>query len=349
MTTQAYVPIDGAMPPQPAELFDDAPVLARYPRLREFSERLGNTSLIEVPGPAGGARILGKCEFENPAGSVKDRPAYGMLCRAVLDHGDDPRPLQLLDYSGGSLVRAFAALHKLTGIPMRFAVPASIPDTWRRIVEESGVQIDLVDPATGIMGTVDRATHLSWENPDWTMLHQIRNPANLLMHEHTTGREIVEQLDRRRPACWVAAVGTGGTLAGVGRALRRAFPEVRIVGNTPREMPFGTADQPNGRPKFAGSGGLGHGIRQPMVSGFVPDALHETTSYDEVLAGMVRFEQLTGRRIGTSAAANWLVAWTQAEKLTPDDLVVTLFADAGAPEEWQRAYDHRRAAAASGG
>ncbi len=333
--------LDEPLDAVPDQLFDDTPVLARYPRLREFRAELGNTTLMTAPSPAGGATILGKCEFENPAGSIKDRPAYGMLCRAILEHGDDPEPLKLVDYSGGSLVRAFAHLRRLTDIPMRFVVPSSISDTWRAVIEESGIEVTTVDAATGIMGTIERATEIAAAEPGWTMLHQMRNVANVQMHQFTTGREIVAQLDGRTPTCLVAAVGTGGTLAGTGRALRAAYPDVRIVGNTPREMPYGTEEAPNGLPKFAGSGGLGWKICQPLVAELFPDATHHDVAYDDLLDAMVRFEDETGRRIGTSAAANWLVSWKLAKELTPDDTIVTIFADGGSPEEWQRAYRRR--------
>lgn len=119
------------------------------------------------------------------------------------------------------------------------------------------------------------------------------------------------------------------------------YPDVRVVGNTPREMPYGTEEPPNGLPKFAGSGGLGLKVCQPLVAELFPDATHQDVPYDELLDAMVRFEEATGRRIGTSAAANWLVSWQLAEQLSPDDIVVTIFADAGSPEEWQRAYHQR--------
>lgn len=125
----------------------------------------------------------------------------------------------------------------------------------------------------------------------------------------------------------MAAIGTGGTLTGVARALRREFPELVVVGNTPGEMPYGTEGPPNGLTKFAYSGGLGHGVRQPFVAGLAADADHRSVEYGAALDAMVRFEARTGLRIGTSAAANWQVAWETAAALGPDDLVVTVFPD----------------------
>ncbi|MFD8316113.1 pyridoxal-phosphate dependent enzyme [Kitasatospora purpeofusca] len=320
-----------------AGLPDDTPVLERHPELRYFRARLGGTTLLDVPAPAGGARIVAKCEFENPTGSVKDRVAYALLCRAVLEH-EGPGPLKLLDYSGGSLVRSFGQLGRITGIPMRFAVPSTIPDSWLRQITASGVRVDPVPVELGIAGIIDRAFAVKAEDPSWTLLHQMRNEANVAVHEWTTGQEVLAQLDGRRPTHWVAAIGTGGTLTGVARALRREFPDLVVLGNTPGEMPYGTEGPPNGLTKFAGSGGLGHGVRQPFVAGLAADADHRSVEYGAALDAMVRFEARTGLRIGTSAAANWQVAWETAAALGPDDLVVTVFPDAGAAEEWERAY-----------
>lgn len=318
---------------------DDAVALERYPALRYFKARLGGTSLLEVPGPDGGAPILAKCEFENPTGSVKDRVAYALLCRAIAEH-TGPEQLKLLDYSGGSLVRAFGQLRRVTGIPMRFAVPSSIPQTWLRQIVASGLEVDLVPVEYGIAGIVARAFEIAAEDRSWTLMHQMRNEANVGVHELTTGAEIVAQLGGRVPTHWVASVGTGGTLAGVARALRTINPGLAVFTNTPGEMPYGTQEQPNGLPKFAGSGGLGGGVRQPFVATFADDAEHRSTGYGSTLEAMCRFEKLTGLRIGTSAAANWSVAWETAAGLGPGHLVVTVFPDGGAVEEWERAYEH---------
>lgn len=314
---------------------DEFEVLRRHPGLGDFRAALGDTPLLEVPGSPGGARILAKHEMNNPMGSVKDRVAYGLLCDAVARH-EGPHPLSLVDFSGGNMARALGRLGRLAGIPVRFAVPDTIPPSWLDTLAADGVMIDKVDAADFIAGIIARALDIAREEPGWTVLQQHRNMANLAVHEHGTGAEIVAQLGRTVPACWVAAIGTGGTIAGVARALRRAFPAIRVVGVTPAEMPYGTSEQPNGQRKIAGSGGLGFGMRQPFVDAFAHDAQHRGISLTDALHSMAEFRSLTGYRIGTSAAANWIVAREVAATLDATDTVVTLFPDAGTVEDWVR-------------
>lgn len=314
---------------------DDYPI-SRYPALKEFRAGLGNTPLTEVPGPADGARILAKFESGNPFGSVKDRAAYALVCDAVVRHGDRTEPLKLLDFSGGNMARALGGLGRLAGIPVRLAMPAGTPPSLLRQLTDDGVQLDMVETEQFLYGIIRRASAIAAADPSWTLLHQHRNVMNVAMHQFATGTEILTQLDGRRPAYWVAAIGTGGTIAGVGRALRQRFPDVAIVGVSPAELPYGTNEPPNGRPKFAGSGGFGYGLRQPFVARLVPDATQRTVSQPQAMAAMAEFHRLTGLRIGASSAANWLVAQDLAATLGPDQTVVTLFADAGTAEDWAR-------------
>jgi cysteine synthase A len=319
-----------------AALPDDGPVLARYPALRGFRAGLGDTPLIEVPGPPGGARILAKDESGNPFGSVKDRAAYALLCDAVLRHGDTPRPLRLVDFSGGNMARALGGLGHLTGVPIRLAMPAGTPPSLLRRLEADGVRIDFVPTEQFLYGIMRRAAEIATAEPDWTMLRQHRNVGNVAVHEFGTGQELLMQLDGAVPAAWVAAIGTGGTIAGVARALRREFPTLTVVAVSPAELPYGTTEPPNARPKFAGSGGIGHGHRQPFVDVFVPDARQRTVTHARALAGMAEYRRLTGSTIGASSAANWLIAREIAADLPPNRVVVTLFADAGTAEDWAR-------------
>lgn len=315
---------------------DDAFALARYPALRGFRERLGNTPLVEVPSPPGGARILAKYEFVNPFGSVKDRAAYALVVGAVIDHGDQSGRLRIVDFSGGNMARALSGLGALTGIPIRLAMPDATPPSLLRKLRADGAQIDFVDSEQFLFGIMRRASAIAAEDPGLTILHQHRNVRNVAVHEFGTGREILDQLRGAAPASWVAAIGSGGTIAGVGRQLRRHHPAVAIVGVSPAELPYGTDAPPNARRKFAGAGGIGYGLRQPFVQTFVPDAVPRTVAYPRALQGMRDFLRLTGTRIGASAAANWIVASDVAAGLRAGETVVTLFADAGTAEDWER-------------
>lgn len=315
---------------------DQAVALTRHPGLREFAGRLGDTPLVEVPGPPGGAKVLAKYEFANPFGSVKDRTAFALVCRAIAAH-TGPEPLKLLDASAGNMARALAGLGELAGIPTRLVVPSVIPPSLLTAMEKTGAEIELADAAGGLLGMIKVCEKIAAGDPSLTPLVQHRNMANVAAHEFGTGKEILDQLGEHRPAAWVSAIGTGGTLAGVHRALRTRWPDIVVAGVTPSEMPYGTERAPHSEPRFAGAGGFGNGLRQPFVDTQLPEAEQLHVTYAESLRGMVDYRKLTGTSIGASAAAAWLSAKKVAERFGPEQVVVTLFADAGPEEDWVKA------------
>jgi cysteine synthase A len=136
----------------------------------------------------------------------------------------------------------------------------------------------------------------------------------------------------------VASIGTGGTLIGVYEALSRVHPAVELHAVSPAELPYGSQEPPNGRRKFAGSGGLGCGRKQPFVEAR-EDRLagHATFSLNETIREIWRFHEATGLRIGTSSAANLLVARAVARRLGPGSTVVTVFPSAASDEDWSAA------------
>ncbi|MEU9123487.1 pyridoxal-phosphate dependent enzyme [Streptomyces sp. NPDC048506] len=182
-----------------------------------------------------------------------------------------------------------------------------------------------------------RASEIAEEDPGWTLLAQHRNMANVAAHQFFTGREIVGQLDGVRPSAVVAAVGSGGMLAGVARALRGIAPGLSVIGVTPDELPYGTPEPPNAQPKFAGAGGLTYGMRQPFVEKLLPEFESAQVGHREALTAMYDFWKETGTRIGSSAGASWLIAREKAKNLGPDNTVVTVFADSGSKEDWEKA------------
>ncbi len=335
----ATLPLQAACDLQRPEMFDAAALHARFPALAAFHARLGHAELIEVPGlSGGGARIFAKCEWQNPAGSIKDRVAYALLCAALQRHGTRPlSELKVLEYSGGNLAAALSTLGRELDIPMRFVLSSSSPPSLLSMLAGHGSRFELVDKSLGFLAVIERALALADAESDWTLLYQHRNAVNVRFHQDTTGAEILGQLSGRLPHAWVASIGTGGTLIGVSRALRASCPDLRTVGASPSELPYGSLMPPNGLPKYAGSGGMGRGIRQPFVRADDEHVEHRTLSFDDALRGMVEFRASTGLKIGSSAAANWQIARQVARELSPDQTVVTVFPDAGTPEEWERA------------
>ncbi len=337
MTRAAHItPIEAPLTPGVVDI-DHAALGRRFPAYGEFGRSLGGTPLVEVPGPEGGAAVLAKCEWGNPEGSVKDRVAYALIGAALQEHGDRPlEELRILEYSGGNLARALSRLCYELGLPARFVLSSGSPPSLLDVLARRGVTVDLVDKELGFVEVIRRALRIAAEEPEWHLLYQHRNPANLAYHEQSTGAEIVAGLGTRTPDAWVASIGTGGTLIGVLRALQAAYPQVRAIATCPSELPYGSAEPPNGRPKFAGSGGFGDGIRQPFVTFYDDEIEHHNVSYPRCVEAMVEFRERSGLRIGSSAAANWLVACDIAAALPASATVVTVFPDAGTPEEWER-------------
>jgi cysteine synthase A len=313
-----------------------AEIHERYPALARFREQLGGTSLMEVPSAPGGAAIVAKCEWENPAGSIKDRAAYALICEAVRRHGErSAEELRIVEYSGGNLGLALSYLCAEIGLTLRLVVAsftsASVVDTLR----QRGTLVDIAPEDEGFLGTVRGAQRIAATEPGWELLFQHANPANLAIHELTTGQEMVHQLAGRKVHTWLASIGTGGTLIGVMNALRRVQPDVRTVGITPAEAPYGHEGPPNMLPALCGAGGFGHGIRQPFVKAYDDEiAAHYHVPYREAMDGAAEFFGLTGIRLGTSASANWLIARRIAATLPSDAVVATVFASSGTPEQW---------------
>ncbi|ALG09666.1 pyridoxal-phosphate dependent enzyme [Kibdelosporangium phytohabitans] len=327
---QPFTPVD----PARALAFDD--VHRRYPALAGFRAGLGRTTLLDVPSVPGGARIVAKCEWENPVGSIKDRTAYALVADALRTHGDRPAgELRLLAYSGGDLAAAMSSLSTVTGVVTRFVLASFSPRSLLDTLESRGCPVDLVPKERGFLFTIRTAQRIAAEEPGWTLVFQHANPVNVAMHEATTGQEILADLGDRRPDLWLASIGSGGTLIGVLRALRARFPEITAVGVTPAESPYANPDAPSGQQTYEGSGGHGHGIRQPFVKAYdhVISA-HEHVTYPDAFRAMGEFFDLTGVRIGSSAAANWLVAKQYAARMPASSLIVTVFPCTGSPEQW---------------
>ena len=313
-----------------------AKALDMFPQLRDFSASLGNTPLVEVPGPQNGGRIFAKLESKNPSGSIKDRVAFGLFCDAINAHDFDQGPLKLLDSSGGSMAKALAHLGHLCGLPVHVVIPDSAPEVLLQSLSDSNAIVTKVDSSHFLLGIIARSQQIARTEPGWTLLSQHLNLVNTSVHQHHTGAEISRQLDGRRPDAWIAAIGTGGTLAGVYAALAQQNQDLRVVGCTPRELPFGTMEPPNGTARFAGAGGFGFGFRQPFVSLIPYEVPFQAVSHEESLKAMFRFFEETGIPIGGSAAANWIVACNVASELDKEASVVTIFPDAGSDADRER-------------
>lgn len=307
--------------------------------LAQFANKLGDTPLMEVPSAPGAAKILAKCEWHNPTGSVKDRTAYALMIEALRDAEQrDQNHLHILEYSGGNLGLSLATICHLLQIELTLVLSDGANKSLLTRLHELGAEVVLVDKQKGFWGVMEKAFELAAANPSYTFLYQHQNEANVQIHKNMTGREILQQVPDKIDA-WVASIGTGGTLIGVYEALSTRDPDVQLHAVSPAELPYGSPQPPNGLRKYAGSGGLGCGRKQIFVERREENVTqYWTVSFAETLVEMKRFYEETGVKIGTSAAANLRVARSVAQQLGEDKLVVTIFPDAGSPEEWEEAY-----------
>jgi len=264
-------------------------------------ELIGNTPLLRAwkySEAAGieGAALLAKLEYLNPAGSVKDRIALGMIedgeKRGILKPG-----ATIIEPTSGNTGIGLAAVAAARGYKAIFTLPETMSVERRKFLQGYGAQIVLTPGSKGMQGAVDRANELLDEIPGSVILGQFVNPANPETHYRTTGPEIWEQTGGNVDI-FVAGVGTGGTLTGVGRYLKEKNPEVKIV-----------AVEPASSPLLSEGHAGGHAI-QGIGANFVPDTL-DTKIYDEVLpiqnddafAESRRFAVTEGVMVGISAGA----------------------------------------------
>ncbi|WP_455140561.1 cysteine synthase A [Stomatobaculum longum] len=288
---------------------------------------IGHTPLLElthIEAEEGlKARILAKLEYFNPAGSVKDRIACGMLDdaeqRGVLKKGS-----VIIEPTSGNTGIGLASVAAARGYRIIIVMPDSMSVERRNLMKAYGAELVLTEGAKGMKGAMAKAEELAKEIPNSFIPGQFVNPANPATHEKTTGPEIWEDTDGEVDY-FVSGVGTGGTLTGVGRYLRSKKPEVKLIAVEPDASPVLSGGQP-GPHKIQGLG-----------AGFVPDTL-DTKIYDEVIRVSNEDAFREGREIGraegiltgiSSGAALYAAVQLAKRKEAEGKTIVVLLPDSG--------------------
>ena len=276
---------------------------------------VGNTPIVEMPrlAPHAGVRLYAKLEGNNPTGSVKDRVARAMIEAAVAD--GSLRPGQtILEPSSGNTGISLAMIGARLGHPVRVVMPDNTTPEREQLLRMFGAEIVFSPGAEGSNGAIRLAQELAAADPELFMPFQYGNEANPLVHETTTGPEILR--DVPDIDVFVAGLGTGGTLTGVGRFMRARRPGVRIVAAEP--MP----------------GELVQGLRS-LEDGYVPPVLDESVLDDRYLVsnrdaiiGVRRLLREEGLFVGLSSGATAAVALRVAAEMERG-VIVVLFADGG--------------------
>jgi len=287
---------------------------------------IGRTPLVRLNGLSeqSGATIVGKLESRNPGGSVKDRIGLAMVLAAERDGRIAPGTTTIIEPTSGNTGIALAMVAAARGYRVVLTMPESMSLERRTLLRAFGAELVLTPTAEGMRGAVERARELAKSQADSFIPQQFENPANPQAHRETTAEEIWQDTDGAVDV-FVAAVGTGGTITGVGRALKERKAETLVVAVEPAD----SAVLAGGRPGLHRIQGIG--------AGFVPDVL-DTAVYDEIVhvgneqafATARELARSEGLLVGISAGAN---AWAAAEVgRRPENrgkLIVTVLCDTG--------------------
>jgi cysteine synthase A len=284
---------------------------------------VGETPLVRLGrvGPAASAAVLGKLEVKNPGGSVKDRPALAMIDAATKAGTIGPGAV-IVEATSGNTGISLAMIAAVRGYRCVLVMPEDMSLERRYLLRAYGAEIVLTPAEEGMAGAVERAAQLARDTPGAFMPHQFENRANPEAHERTTAREILDALGEDLVA-FVAGVGTGGTITGVGRVMKRERPNVRIVAVEPAASAV-----LGGRP--AGM----HGI-QGIGAGFVPAILDRSVIDQLIPVSDVAAERMAtrlareeGLLVGPSSGANVHAACDVARQIGRG-IVVTVLCDTG--------------------
>ena len=255
--------------------------------VHSITELIGRTPLIELHNiekklslPA---RLLAKLEYLNPAGSVKDRIAWAMI-RDAEESGKLKPGSVIIEPTSGNTGIGLAAIAAARGYRMIITMPETMSVERRQIMRAYGAELVLTEGSKGMKGAIQKAQELAQEIPDSFIAGQFVNPANPKAHLETTGPEIDADTDGQVDI-FVAGVGTGGTITGVGTYLKSKHPNVRVVAVEPESSAV-LSGKPSGAHKIQGIG-----------AGFVPEVL-DTKVYDEIIPVSNEDAFAFGRLIG---------------------------------------------------
>ena len=294
---------------------------------KKITDLVGNTPLLELVNISAedklDAKVYAKLELFNPAGSVKDRVAKAMIddaeAKGLLKEGS-----VIIEPTSGNTGIGLAAVAAARGYRLIIAMPETMSVERRNLMKAYGAELVLTDGAKGMSGAIAKAKELAAEIPNSFIPSQFTNPANPAAHESTTGVEIWNDTDGTVDI-FVAGVGTGGTVTGVGRYLKSKNPNVRVVAVEPKGSPV-LSEGVSGPHKIQGIG-----------AGFVPETL-DTKIYDEVITVENEAAFETGRRIArtegvlvgiSSGAAVWAALQLAKRPENKGKTIVALLPDTG--------------------
>ena len=284
---------------------------------------IGNTPLVRLHRvvPEGAAEVLGKLESLNPGGSVKDRIALSMIEEAEAS-GELKPGATIVEPTSGNTGIGLAMAAAVKGYRLILTMPEDMSMERRKLLARFGAELVLTPAIEGMSGAVYAAQELV-DNHGYFLPQQFNNPANPEIHRRTTGPEILKATEGRIDA-FVAGVGTGGSITGIGEVLKQHDPSILVVAVEPAASPV----LAGGKAGLTGIQGIG--------ASFVPSVLNKDI-YDELIAVTdedaftmtLRLTREEGLLVGVSAGANVFASLQVAQKLGPGKRVVTILPDTG--------------------
>lgn len=291
---------------------------------KSVEELFGNTPIVKLRflPDKNGAAIYAKLDFYNPGRSVKDRIVHNMVIdaekRGLLKKGG-----AIIEASSGNTGVSLALIGCLKGYKIHIVMPDSSNERIRKILKRFGAKVEYTPADQGMGRAKERVMELSGNNGHYYYPDQFNNPSNTEIHRNTTAKEILKSMGSKKIDAFVAGVGTGGTITGVGEVLKAKFPKVKIVAVEPQE----SAVLSGGNPGVHFIDGIGPGFVPPLLNRDIIDqvvtvsseAAQETTEKIALKEGIVA---------GISSGAVLFAARKIASKMSKNSNVVAFFADA---------------------
>jgi cysteine synthase len=296
-------------------------------RYDNINQSIGRTPLIRLSrlSPEGGATVWAKLESFNPLGCVKERPALYMIEEAERAGLITQERNVIVEPTSGNTGIGLAMVCAVKGYRLKLTMPDTMSIERRKILTHLGAELVLTEGSLGMRGAIARAEELAAEDDSVFIPQQFRNMANVRSHRETTAMEILSDMEGLTIDAFVAGVGTGGTITGVGQVLRERF------GDAPRIV----AVEPSDSPVLGGGEHRPHKI-QGIGAGFVPEILDRsvineimTVTNDDAVAMGRALARKEGMLVGISCGAAAHCAVEYARRLAPGQNVVTVLPDTG--------------------
>lgn len=296
-------------------------------KFQAFNKLIGNTPMLELQYHYNGkpGRIYVKCEYYNLSGSIKDRMALHILQQAYED-GQINKGAPIVEATYGNTGLAFAALGRAFGHPVQIIMPDRYTREWAEHMQSMGAEVKVISQKEGgLLRGIQLAGEMAVRNPNIFLPRQFMNRLNCEAHERTTGPEIWNQLQRfgKVPDAFVAGVGTGGTIMGVGAYLRRNNPNIRLHPLEPFNSPTLSTGYKAGLHRIQG---IADGFVPPILQLDKLDEVVQVRGRDAIRMGQKLAKQL-GLGVGFSSGANIIGAIQLQQEMGPDSTVVTVLPD----------------------